>query len=72
MLLTRAIDGGAIATSFSTVSGSPGNAANRKPSSSVNAPAACAAAISPAPHPNTTLGRIPTLDQSVVSAQASA
>ena len=44
--------------------------ANRSPSSSVSTPAACAAASSPSPCPTTTLGAIPTLAHSAVSAHS--
>ena len=50
----------------------PRAAANRIPSSRLNTPAACAAAISPTLWPNTTLGRTPTLAQSAVRAHSSA
>ena len=50
----------------------PSAAASRNPSSRSNIPAACAAASAPKRCPTTTLGRIPTLDQSAVSAHCSA
>ena len=51
---------------------SPRAAAKRIPSSRLNTPAACAAAISPTLCPTTTAGRTPTLAQSAVRAHSSA
>ena len=62
----------AMAPAFMPDISDPRAHAKRIPSSRLNTPAACAAAISPTLWPSTTSGRTPTLDQSAVSAHSSA